>query len=97
MDKRFDLINGEVSQVTGIPVDQIRSRSKRTEILFARYIAMYLIKQKTTFTLKSIGDHYGGRDHSTVISALETVEELIKANWGFTHDLCLCWDKTKGL
>jgi len=38
---------------------------------------MYLAKEKTDLSLKSIGYHFGGRDHSTVIHAVQTVSDLV--------------------
>lgn len=39
-------------------------------------MAMYLAKELTPFSLKTIGLHFGGRDHSTVIHAYRSIEEL---------------------
>ena len=41
---------------------------------------MYLAKEKTDLSLKSIGYHFGGRDHSTVIHAVQTISELVSKN-----------------
>jgi chromosomal replication initiator protein len=61
-----------------IPEDLIRAKNRKKEIALARQISMYLAKKMTTHSLKTIGLHFGGRDHSTVIHALKTVEELRK-------------------
>jgi chromosomal replication initiator protein len=37
---------------------------------------MYMVKLFTNYSLKSIGLHFGGRDHSTVIHAIQTIEKL---------------------
>lgn len=63
-----------------IPDDMIRAKSRKKEIALSRQIAMYLAKQFTAHSLKTIGLHFGGRDHSTVIHALQTVEESIKSD-----------------
>ena len=39
---------------------------------------MFLSKKLTNHSLKTIGLHFGGRDHSTVIHAIQTIDELIK-------------------
>lgn len=41
---------------------------------------MYLAKQMTNHSLITIGLHFGGRDHSTVIHAINTIEELLKSD-----------------
>jgi chromosomal replication initiator protein len=44
---------------------------------------MYLAKQFTNSSLKTIGLHFGGRDHSTVIHALKIIEEKSKNDPSF--------------
>ena len=43
----------------------------------ARQLSMYLAKRHTNNSLKTIGDNFGGRDHSTVIYSCKTVEDLM--------------------
>ena len=57
-----------------IPDNDIISNSRRKEVAVARHIAIYLCKQLTDSSLKTIGLHFGGRDHSTVIHSIRTVE-----------------------
>lgn len=61
-----------------IPEDMIRAKTRKKEIALARQISMYLSKKFTPHSLKTIGLHFGGRDHSTVIHAIQTVEDLYK-------------------
>jgi chromosomal replication initiator protein len=63
-----------------IPVDLLRAKTRRQEIVVARQIAMYIAKEKTNSSLKTIGMHFGGRDHSTVIHACQAVEDLLKTD-----------------
>ena len=58
-----------------IPEELIRAKTRKQEIVTARQIAMYLSKELTNSSLKTIGIHFGGRDHSTVIHAYQTVED----------------------
>ncbi|MFH1941608.1 MAG: chromosomal replication initiator protein DnaA, partial [bacterium] len=67
-----------VSQYFNIPDDILRGKSRKKEIALARQIAMYLSKNMTHFSLKSIGLHFGGRDHTTVIHAIRTITALLK-------------------
>ncbi|MCC7429979.1 chromosomal replication initiator protein DnaA [bacterium] len=53
-------------------------KTRKQEIVYARQIAMHLCKEHTDFSLKTIGFNFGGRDHSTVIHAISSIEELIK-------------------
>ena len=63
-----------------IPVDLLRAKTRRQEIVIARQIDMFLAKEKTNSSLKTIGMHFGGRDHSTVIHACQAVEDLLKSD-----------------
>jgi len=72
-----------ISQELGMPVDLLRSKTRKKDVVEARQIAMYLSTELTTNTLKAIGLQFGGRDHSTVIHARENVSEKMKANKEF--------------
>jgi chromosomal replication initiator protein len=72
-----------VSKYHQIPEDMIRAKTRRHEIVMARQIAMYLAKELTHSSLKTIGLHFGGRDHSTVIHAYQTVEENLRTDTAF--------------
>lgn len=69
-----------------IPEDLVRAKTRKQEVVIARQLAMYLSKELTNNSLKTIGLHFGGRDHSTVIHAYQTVEDLMK-NDQKHHDL----------
>jgi len=70
-----------------IPEDMIRAKNRKKEIALARQISMYLSKTMTTHSLKTIGLHFGGRDHSTVIHAIQTIEQLKKTDKTIKEDL----------
>ncbi|MDO4499924.1 MAG: chromosomal replication initiator protein DnaA [Erysipelotrichaceae bacterium] len=57
---------------------QIQSANRTKNIAIPRHIAMYLCRKLLDAPYKEIGNEFGKRDHSTVISACEKVEELIK-------------------
>ena len=60
------------------PDDLLRSKTRKKEIAQARQICMYLCKSMTDSSLKTIGLHFGGRDHSTVIHAINCTENLLE-------------------
>ncbi len=72
-----------VSEFFDIPNDLLRAKTRKQEIVIARQVAMYLAKELTNCSLKTIGLNFGGRDHSTVIHAYQTVEEQIKIDQKF--------------
>ncbi len=74
----IDEIQRTVCEHLSIPPDLLRAKTRKQEIVTARQIAMYLSKELTNSSLKTIGLHFGGRDHSTVIHAYQTIEDSMK-------------------
>ena len=64
----------------GISIERVRGRTRKREVVQARQVAMHFAKQHTQHSLKTIGLHFGGRDHSTVIHALRTVENNLETD-----------------
>lgn len=77
------LIINTVSEHMNISVDDIVSSKRSQDIATARQIAMYLCRKYTDKGLKSIGDSFGGKDHSTVYSNIQKVEEKIEKDAEF--------------
>ncbi len=76
----IDVITKVVCEYLKVDEKKIRDKTRKKEIAEARQIAMYLSKMMTNSTLKMIGLHFGGRDHSTVIHAVTEVENLVNTN-----------------
>ena len=74
-----DIIN-QASETFGVKKDDIYGKGRKQEVALARQAAMYLSKELTHNSLKSIGLFFGGRDHSTVIHACKTIKEKIAAD-----------------
>jgi len=72
----IESITKNVCEVLGVAENKIRDKTRKKEIVLARQIAMFLAKELTKSSLKTIGLHFGGRDHSTVIHACTSIEEL---------------------
>ena len=68
-----DIINA-VSEFYKIPVDNLREKNRSKEVAHCRQVAMYIAKTQTNYSLKTIGLHFGGRDHSTVIHAIKLID-----------------------
>jgi len=66
-----------VSKFFNISINQMKDKARKKEIVIARQVAMYFSKDFTNNSLKSIGFHFGGRDHSTVIHAVQSVNDMI--------------------
>ena len=65
-----------------VKLSDMQSKKRTKRIAFPRQICMYLARELTDLTLADIGAHFGGRDHTTVIYAIERVEERIKKEPG---------------
>ena len=70
----IEYIQKLVAEYFSLKPDVIIGNSRRKEVAVARHIAIYLCKQLTDSSLKTIGLHFGRRDHSTVIHSIRTVE-----------------------
>ncbi len=70
-----------------VPVNNVLEKNKRKEVALCRQVAMYISKKLTNHSLKSIGLNFGGRDHTTVIHAVDVVEEQIKNDPNTARDV----------
>jgi len=76
----IESIQNYVSEYFGMDPNKLRDKTRKQEIVEARQIAMYLSKKLTKSSLKTIGLHFGGRDHSTVIHSISSVEDRLKTS-----------------
>lgn len=74
----IEFITKKVCEHLNVTEDKIRDKNRKKEIALARQIAMFLSKKLTNSSLKTIGLHFGGRDHSTVIHAYNLIESLLR-------------------
>lgn len=79
-DRKINITIDDISRIIctqlNIPENKIREKTRKKEIVLARQLAMYFAKELTKNSLKTIGLHFGGRDHSTVIHACNNVEQM---------------------
>lgn len=66
-----------VSATTKVKPSDIISKKRTKGISISRQIAIYLSRKYTSRTFKEIGEKFGGRDHSTVITSISNIEKLI--------------------
>ena len=76
----IDDISKAVCQYLNIPENKLREKTRKKEIVLARQLAMYFSKELTKSSLKTIGLHFGGRDHSTVIHSCNNIELMRKSD-----------------
>lgn len=70
-----------------IDASEMRSKRRARAVARPRQVAMYLAKKMTPRSLPEIGRIFGGRDHSTVIHAVRTIEELRQSNPDMDADI----------
>ncbi len=71
-------IIAEVANVYGVTPEDIRSNKRASQISTARKVAIYLVREITEMPLASIGMEFGGRDHSTIVYAVNNITASLK-------------------
>jgi chromosomal replication initiator protein len=66
-----------VSEAFGIPVPELESPKRSQAIVAPRQLAMYLCRELTDATLPAIGREFGGRDHTTVLYAVQKISRRL--------------------
>lgn len=74
-----------VSEYYGLTEKQLRSKSRTKNIANARHISMYLCRKHLDLSYLQIGKEFGNRDHSTVSSAFEKIENNLKTNESYAR------------
>ena len=76
-----------VAQRWRVRADALASKRKTKDVTVPRQVAMYLMKRTLDMSLVRIGEHFGGRDHSTVIHSIRKVEEEMARDPSFRHQV----------
>jgi chromosomal replication initiator protein len=79
----IDYIQKVVCDYFSLPIDMIKSKTRKREVVQARQITMYFAKFFTKSSLANIGMQCGGKDHATVLHACKTVNNLIDTDKRF--------------
>jgi chromosomal replication initiator protein len=83
--ERMDPVTiGDIQRVVAssfkITIAELKSSRRSQAIAWPRHIAMYLSRQLTNASLGDIGDNFGGRDHSTVLHAINKIEDSMQSD-----------------
>ncbi len=78
-----DAIQRVVAEYYNLKVQDLSSKKRPENIATARQIAMYICRNLTDYSLVQIGQYFGGKDHTTVMHALDKIENLVKENEKF--------------
>lgn len=82
-------IEKRVADYYHIRIADLHSAKRVRTIVRPRQISMYLIKHLTTVSLPAIGRHFGGRDHTTVMHAVTTIETMLENDKVLAEDVTL--------
>ena len=63
-----------------LKLSELRSSSRKQNLVRARSLAMYLGRQLTAKSMHQIGDYFGGRDHTTVLHAIRKIESQLDSD-----------------
>lgn len=69
-----------VAQYFNVDVKEMQGRSRSQDIVLPRQVAMYIIREQTDSSLVEIGQKLGGRDHTTVMHAIDKIEHEYEVN-----------------
>ncbi|HZD80731.1 MAG TPA: chromosomal replication initiator protein DnaA, partial [Actinomycetota bacterium] len=72
------IILEETAKMFGFTVDELQGKSRRRPLVTARQVGMYVCRELTELSYPAIAREFGGRDHTTVIHAVEKVGALMK-------------------
>lgn len=78
-----------------VNLDSLVGKSRTKEVAEARMVAMYLAREYTNLSLKTIGIYFGGRDHSTVVHACKSVEDRCEKDDHFAQFIGQIKEKLK--
>lgn len=92
----IDNIQKTVADYYKIKVAEFFSKKRTRAIARPRQVAMWLCREVTSHSFPEIGDAFGGRDHTTVIHAVKTIDSLRAKDSELNHDLHVLLQVLKG-
>ena len=72
-----DVILSKTSAMYGFSIDELIGGSRRRPLVTARQISMYIFRELTELSYPAIAKEFGGRDHTTVIHAVDKISQLM--------------------
>lgn len=70
----------EVAKTYSVSPEDIRSQKRSAQISIARQVAIYIVREVTQMSMAPIGEEFGGRDHSTIVYALNQIKKQIETD-----------------
>lgn len=82
-----------VSDKYGVSIAEIVSSRRDKNVVLPRHVAFYLVKKLTVYSYPVIGRYFGGRDHSTIIHAVQNIEARMQTDPNFKRDVMSLWER----
>ena len=80
-------IQRKAAEFFGLKLSDMRAKNRTKAVAFPRQIAMYLARQLTHMSLTEIGRAFGGKDHTTVLHAVDKIQALLREDPKFKKTL----------
>ena len=74
----IEQIQRKVSDFFGVKLSDLKAKNRTRAVAFPRQIAMYLARQLTHASLSEVGRSFGGKDHTTVLHAVDKIKLLLQ-------------------
>lgn len=82
-----------VAEFYNITIEDLIRQSRKKEYVGPRQVAMYIIRKELETSLPMIGEYFGGRDHTTVIHAVDKIQRVAKEKESLKHEISLITNK----
>src|SRR4029434_3999101 len=74
----IEQIQRKVSDFFSVKMADLKAKNRTKAVAFPRQIAMYLSRQLTHSSLSDVGRAFGGKDHTTVLHAVDKIQRLLQ-------------------
>lgn len=79
----IDLVQRVVAEANNLSIQDLKGKKRTQAITLPRQIAMFLIRELTEYSTTEVGMEFGGRDHTTVMHAVQKIEDKIRTEPSF--------------
>lgn len=84
---QVDRIKNVIATYFNINIKDLTSSSRKQELVYARDILIYILREKYNYPLKKIGEFLGGKDHSTIAHSLDKMQNGVSTNSNIKQDI----------
>jgi chromosomal replication initiator protein len=74
----IDQVQRKVCDFFGVRLSDLKAKNRTKAVAFPRQVAMYLSRQLTHASLAEVGRAFGGKDHTTVLHAVDKIQTLLQ-------------------